>query len=275
MTLLDRGPRRTLLAEPVPTGDALVSASSVVARRGHRTVLADVDVVVRAGELVVLVGPNGAGKSTLLDVLTGAVDPAAGSVELCGVPLRSWNGLDAARRRAVLPQRPAVGFPFTVEQVVRMGRAPWHRTPLAAHDDEAVRDAMDAVEVDHLRGRSILSLSGGESARVALARVLAQRTQLLLLDEPTGALDIHHEELVLDVVRHRVRAGGGAVVVLHDLGLAAAHADRIVVIAAGRAVADGPPSEVLRTDLLSDVYRHPIDVIPDPRTGSPLVLVRR
>lgn len=253
----------------------LQSAARVCARRGERVVLDGVDVTVRAGELVALVGPNGAGKSTLLDVLTGDVAVTSGEVRLLDRPMAEWSEVEVARVRAVLPQRPTVGFPFTVTEVVRMGRAPWHRSPHALDDDRRVAECMAAVEVTHLAGRSVLSLSGGEAARVALARVLAQETPLLLLDEPTAALDIHHEELTLRAVRNRVAAGAGVVVVLHDLGLAAAHADRVVVLSAGRIAASGAPTDVLRPDLLSDVYRHPVDVVPHPTTGSPLVLPRR
>lgn len=264
-------------AVPAPSsvGDVLLRADAVRVRRGDRIVLDGVDVDVRAGELVALVGPNGAGKSTLLDVLTGDLAPASGVVELCGRPADDWPHEVAARLRAVLPQRPSVGFPFTATEVVRMGRAPWHRTAAARRDAESVAACMAAVEVEHLAARSVLSLSGGESARVSLARVLAQDTRLLLLDEPTAALDIHHEELTLRVVRDRVAQGAGAVVVLHDLGLAAAHADRVLVLAGGVVAASGSPVDVLRADLLSDVYRHPVDVVPHPTTGSPLVLPRR
>lgn len=260
---------------PIPVGGVLLRAAAVGVWRGDRTVLDRVDLTVRAGEVVALVGPNGAGKSTLLDVLTGDLPPATGGVELCGRPLGEWPHETVARVRAVLPQRPTVGFPFTAAEVVRMGRAPWHRTAAAAHDAGRVADSMAAVEVDHLADRSVLSLSGGESARVALARVLAQDTQLLLLDEPTAALDIHHEELTLRVVRDRVDDGAGVVVVLHDLGLAAAHADRVVVLADGGIAASGSPGDVLQPGLLSDVYRHPVDVVPHPSTGSPLILPRR
>lgn len=260
---------------PLPAGAVLLRALGVGVRRGDRSVLDAVDLDVRAGELVALVGPNGAGKSTLLDVLTGDLAPAAGRVELFGRPAEGWPHESVARRRAVLPQHPTVGFPFTATEVVRMGRAPWHRTAAAMQDSERVAACMAAVEVSHLATRSVLTLSGGEAARVALARVLAQDTQLVLLDEPTAALDIHHEELTLRVVRDRVAEGTGAVVVLHDLGLAAAHADRVVVLAGGGVAACGPPADVLRSELLSDVYRHPVDVVPHPTTGSPLVLPRR
>jgi iron complex transport system ATP-binding protein len=242
---------------------------------GPNRVLDAVDLDARAGEVLALVGPNGAGKSTLLGVLSGDLPRVAGTVAIDGEPLASWTGRELALRRAVLPQQTSVSFPFSVEEVVRMGRAPWAGTPNGARDDGVVDSVMTRTEVDHLAGRSFPTLSGGERARVALARVLAQESPVLLLDEPTAALDLHHQELVLQTARERAAAGDAVVVVLHDLGLAAAHADRIAVLAHGHKVADGPPGAVLRPDLLSDVYRHEIEVVAHPRTGVPLVLPRR
>jgi iron complex transport system ATP-binding protein len=240
---------------------------------GGRCILEATDLVARAGEVVALVGPNGAGKSTLLKILAGDLDPTAGSVLLDGAPLPSWTHAERSMRRTVLPQQATVSFPFLVEDIVRMGRAPWRRTPCEAVDDAAVAESLEQAEVTHLATRQFPSLSGGEGARVSLARALAQRTQLLLLDEPTAALDLRHQELVLQVVRARTReGGGGAVVVLHDLGLAAAHADRIAVLSGGRMVADGPPPEVLTAPLLSAVYGWEIEVMPHPGSGKLLVL---
>lgn len=264
--------------EAVPTraaaGAALVEAVGVTVERGGRRILEAADLVARVGEVVALVGPNGAGKSTLLGAVTGEIH-ADGSIRTFGAPLGEWNEEQLARRRAVLPQHVDVAFPFTVEEVVRLGRAPWRGTAAEDLDEVVVAEAMAVCDVTHLAHRAVPSLSGGERARTALARVLAQDAQLLLLDEPTAALDIHHQELTLRVVAEQARAGAAAVVVLHDLGLAAAHADRIVVLAEGRVVADGPPADVLDADLLSEVYRHPIEVIPHPRTGQPLVVPRR
>jgi len=264
--------------EAVPTraatGTALIEAVDVTVERSGRRILDGADLVARVGEVVALVGPNGAGKSTLLGAITGEV-AASGSIRTFGAPLGEWNEEQLARRRAVLPQQVDVAFPFTVEEVVRLGRAPWRGTAAEDVDDAVVAEAMAACDVTHLARRAVPSLSGGERARTALARVLAQDAQLLLLDEPTAALDIHHQELTLQVVVSAARAGAAAVVVLHDLGLAAAHADRIVVLAGGRVVAEGPPADVMDADLLSEVYRHPIEVIPHPRTGTPLVLPRR
>jgi iron complex transport system ATP-binding protein len=156
-----------------------------------------------------------------------------------------------------------------------MGRVPWSHTAAEAYDEEAIEDALELREVAHLADRSFPMLSGGERTRAALARVLAQRTQLILLDEPTAALDLHHQELVLQIVRDRVRAGAGSVVVLHDLALAAAYADRVVVLSDGHIVANGAPTDVLTVKLLSAVYQHDIEVIPHPHTGELIILPRR
>ncbi|WP_433677729.1 heme ABC transporter ATP-binding protein [Nocardia sp. CA-119907] len=241
-----------------------------------RRVLEAVDFEVVAGEIVALVGPNGAGKSTLLAALAGELEPSEGSVELDGRALAHWSPLDMARRRAVLPQSHTVGFPFTVREVVAMGRAPWVHTERRELDDARIAAAMTAADVEHLAARAFPTLSGGERARVALARVLAQDTATLLLDEPTAALDLGHQEAVLSLATARAAAGAAVVVVLHDLGIAAAYADRVAVLESGRLAADGPPRKVLTTELLTRVYQHPVEVLDHPITGAQLVLpVRR
>ncbi len=236
--------------------------------------LAGVGVRVRAGEVLALVGPNGAGKSTLLSALAADLPPAAGSVRIHGRPASDWSAPELALRRAVLPQAASLSFPFTVEEVVRMGRAPW-AAARPEEDEAAVAEAMAATEVTGFAARPFSALSGGERARVALARVLAQRAPLLLLDEPTAALDLRHQELVLRLCRARARAGDAVVVVLHDLGLAAAHAHRVAVLRGGRIAADGRPGEVFTGELLSEVYDQPVEVFPHPRTGAVLVLPER
>lgn len=266
-----RRAKRAVPARPAP-GAPLAEAAELHVRLGQREVLAGIGLTVRAGEVLALVGPNGAGKSTLLAALSADLPAASGAVRIDGRPVGDWSAPELALRRAVLPQSAALSFPFPVEDVVRMGRAPWAGTPLAEADDEAVAAAMAATEVSAFAARSFSALSGGERARVALARVLAQRAPLLLLDEPTAALDLRHQELVLRICRERAAAGDGVVVVLHDLGLAAAYADRVAVLHEGRIAVDGPPAEVFEDELLSRVYRQPVEVLPHPRTGAPLVV---
>jgi iron complex transport system ATP-binding protein len=251
-------------------GDVPMRAHGVGVRHGDATILQDVDLEVLRGEILALVGPNGAGKSTLLAALSGDVD-ASGTVLLNDEPLASWTPVEQAMRRAVLLQEIALSFPYTAQEVVAMGRAPWAATPFEDGDEAAIAAAMAATDVAGLARRKFSTLSGGEKARVALARVLAQRTPILLLDEPTAALDLHHQELVMGVARGRADAGDAIVVVLHDLNLAAAHVDRVAVLSEGRLVACGRPPDVLTAELLSHVYRHPVDVFPHPRTGNPLI----
>ncbi|MCZ9352090.1 heme ABC transporter ATP-binding protein [Streptomyces mutabilis] len=273
--LLRLVPSRPVPPPPAAPGDVLAEAEGVRVRLGGRPVLDGVDVTVRAGEVLALVGPNGAGKSTLLGVLAADVPAVEGGVRVHGRPVADWTAPELALRRAVLPQSASLSFPFPVEEVVRMGRAPWAGTDLADEDDAAVAEAMARTEVTGFAGRPFSALSGGERARVALARVLAQRSPLLLLDEPTAALDLRHQELVLRLCRERAREGDAVVVVLHDLALAAAYADRVAVLRAGRIAADGPPARVFSEELLSDVYDQPVEVLPHPRTGAVLVLPRR
>ena len=238
-------------------------------------ILDDAAIDIRAGEVHALVGPNGAGKSTLFGVLAGDVTHVAGTVVLDGMDLRRYPARAVARLRAVLLQQNAVSFPFSVAEVVRMGRAPWARTAEEANDDERVAEAMRATEIEGLAHRTVTSLSGGERARVALARVLAQATGILLLDEPTAALDLKHQEDVLRLVRDRARAGDAVAIVLHDLNAALANADRVTLLDGGRVVATGAPAEVLTAERIAAVYRQAVDVFPHPITGVPLVVPRR
>jgi iron complex transport system ATP-binding protein len=240
---------------------SVLSAHRVSVTIDGNPIVADVDLEVSAGEVVVLVGPNGAGKSTLLSVLSGDVDPSSGHVELAGKHLGHRHARELARLRGVQLQKQGLAFGFRVHEVVRMGRSPWHRTEAAERDDVAVEDSMVRADVTELADRLFPTLSGGEQARTSFARLLAQETPVLMLDEPTAALDIRHQEQLLGVVRDVAAAGAAVVVVLHDLSLAAAYADRVCVLANGRVRADGPPAEVLTGELLTEVYGHPVDVI--------------
>ncbi|MCT2543826.1 heme ABC transporter ATP-binding protein [Streptomyces atratus] len=267
--------RGRLLPAPASPGSPVAEARGLRVRLGQRPVLDSIDLTARAGEVLALVGPNGAGKSTLLAALAADLPAEHGEVRIDGRPVTGWSAAELALRRAVLPQSAALSFPFPVADVVRMGRAPWAGTERADEDDPAVASAMAATEVTEFAERPFSALSGGERARVALARVLAQRAGLLLLDEPTAALDLRHQELVLRICRERAAAGDAVVVVLHDLGLAAAYADRAAVLHDGRIAVAGPPAGVFTDELLGAVYRQPVEVFPHPRTGAPLVVPTR
>lgn len=267
--------RHVGLPAPVPVGTVVCAAESVVLERGRRRLLDAVSLEVRAGEVLSLLGPNGAGKSTLLRLLSGDMEPDSGRVMFGGRELSEWSLLDLSRRRSVLLQENQLLFPFTVHQVVEMGRAPWRRTPREEDDNAAIAEAIDAADIGHLGHRRVPSLSGGERARAAFARVMAGRTGMLMLDEPTAALDLGHQEAVLGLARERAAAGDAVLVVLHDLNLAGAYSDRIALLRDGALVTCGTPEEVLQAEILTDVYRTPVEVIPHPGTGQGIVLPHR
>jgi iron complex transport system ATP-binding protein len=244
-------------------GMSMLAMSAVDLERGDLLVCENVTAEFHTGELVAIVGPNGAGKSSMIALLAGDLAPTRGAVRLDGADLAGLDSKELARRRAVMTQANDVTFPFSVRDVVEMGRYPWADRSDPVVDADKVDAALERVEVSYLADRKITALSGGERARVALARVLAQDTPILLLDEPTAALDIRHQELVMQLLRDKSRAGCLVVVVLHDLEAAAAFADRIILIADSRIVAMGTPAEVFTPDTLSTVYQHPVEVIND------------
>jgi iron complex transport system ATP-binding protein len=250
-----------------------IRAENVSVTLDHRPVLTDITLDVLPGEVLALVGPNGAGKSTLLSVLSGERHPDAGSITLDDRPLASYSPLELARRRSVLTQENTLSFPFRVREVLEMGRSPWARTPQLADDDRALARAAERADVAGLLHRRFTELSGGERARVSLARVLAQDTGIVLLDEPTAALDLRHQEDVLRVARELAADGRAVVVVLHDLSLAGAVADRVGLLDAGRLVALGPPAKVLTASGLSKVYGVKVEVFE--RDGTLLVVPLR
>ncbi|MDI6528036.1 heme ABC transporter ATP-binding protein [Pseudomonas otitidis] len=255
----------------------MLRAEGLSIRRGHTVVLEGVDLTLRPGEVLGVLGPNGAGKSTLLGALCGELAPASGQMLLAGRPLAGWSGPERARQLAVLPQSSSLGFAFSVEDVVTMGRLP-HATG-RARDAEIVGETLHAVDAAHLAGRSYLALSGGERQRVHLARVLAQlwpggEGQVLLLDEPTSALDPLHQHTTLQAAWAFARQGVAVLVILHDLNLAARYCDRLLLLAEGRPQALGTPEEVLRADMLEAVFGLEVLVQRHPERGHPLIVAR-
>jgi len=240
-----------------------------------RAIVKTVSTEVYPGEVLALVGPNGAGKSSILSLLAGDVHATSGTAFLGDKDVTKYRPDEASRLRSVLMQANQVSFPFSVWEIVEMGRAPWGRTPLIAQDDEAIEDALNLADVGHLSERLFNQLSGGERARVSLARVLAQRTPLVLLDEPTAALDLKHQESVMRTIRDLADQGRGVVVVVHDLSVAAGYADRVAMVVDGRLEATGSPSEVIVADRVSRVYGVDVDIEQVGHPPRPVVLPRR
>jgi iron complex transport system ATP-binding protein len=233
--------------------------------------LNDATFTVAPGELVVIAGPNGAGKTTALRALLGVVRPVAGRALIASRPSLEWGPDELARHVAVVGQREEPAFPVTVSGIVAMGRYPWlgpWRAP-RAEDRAAVERAMARTDVTDLAERWVETLSGGEWQRVRLARALAQEPRALVMDEPTAALDVRHEMELFELVSGLVRNDGlAALVVSHHLNLAARFATRLVLLAAGRIVADGAPARVLAGETATAVFGWPIAVqsLPD---GTP------
>jgi iron complex transport system ATP-binding protein len=230
--------------------------------------LDDVSLEVAAGSIVGIVGPNGAGKTTLLRVIAGDVHPDRGRATIGDLDVSTAGLRRLATLRAFSGPQLAGDISFRVGEVVAMGLHPT-RDP---GNSGVVAGAMASVDVASLQDRQMRTLSSGEQQRVHLARAIAQQTPVVLLDEPTSALDVGHQETVMSVLRSLSTAGVTVVAVLHDLNLAAAHADRLLLLDSGRAVAFGSPREVLTGELLSEVYRHPMQAIDHPLRDCPLIL---
>lgn len=255
----------------------MIALDSVTMRAGEATLLREVSLQVRPGRVTAVIGPNGAGKTTALRTLCGDLGPVGGSVTIDGEPLRSIPHARIARRRAVVPQRSSLDFPFTVHEVVMLGRTPHPSRP--AFDCEIVDEALRIVSLGALADRDYTTLSGGERQRVHLARALAQiweataqRSAYLLLDEPTASLDPAHQHRVLAIAREWAARGVGVLTVLHDLNLAAEYADEIALLRGGRLLAAGPVREVLQPDLLERAFSMPMHVALHPYADHPLIL---
>lgn len=234
---------------------SLLSLRDLCASLGGRQVLSDVTMDVDPGELVGLIGPNGAGKSTLLRRAVGLV-AGTGTVMLGGADAGAMSSTDRARRMAYLPQEREIAWPVTVEMLVTLGRVP-HRGAMAAlgrQDHAAIDEAMARMELEPLRKRRATELSGGEKARVLIARALAQKAPLVIADEPTAGLDPAHQIALMETFAAIAAEGGAVVASLHDLGLAARWCSRLVLIDGGRILASGPPAEVLTRESLRSVY---------------------
>jgi iron complex transport system ATP-binding protein len=249
---------------------------------GPTALISDLSLRLEPGRVSVIVGPNGAGKSTLMRLLSGELRPDSGSVLCEGECIATIPGWRLACLRAVLPQASRLSFPFTVREVVRIGLDGIGRGLDRSAREALLLEALELANITHLAARPYQRLSGGEQQRTQFARVLAQlsagRTvaprQALLLDEPTASLDLKHQIALLDQAAALARGGLAVLAILHDLNLAAAYADELIVLSAGRLVDSGPPSTVLTDALVRDVFGIDLHVGAVPPAGRPFLLPR-
>ncbi|TRV81034.1 ABC transporter ATP-binding protein [Streptomyces sp. 130] len=252
-----------------------LAARSLTLAYEDRTVVDGLDLDIPDGQVTVIVGPNACGKSTLLRALGRLLKPSGGSVLLDGAELAGLPGRRIARTVGVLPQSPVPPDGITVADLVARGRQPYQKwwQQWSEADERAVTQALEHTGTAALADRSVDELSGGQRQRVWIAMALAQETEILLLDEPTTYLDIAHQVEVLDLVRRLNHERGRTVVaVLHDLNQAARYADHLIAMREGRVIAQGPPSGIVTAGLVREVFGLDATVVPDPVTGSPLVV---
>jgi iron complex transport system ATP-binding protein len=254
----------------------MLEAREISVSYGEREAVKGVSLSAVPGEIVAVIGPNGAGKSTLMRALNGALAPARGEVLLDGKPMRSYARRAVSRHIAVVAQEAELRFPVTVMEFVLGGRYAWASTGAwgweTEHDVEVANHALLETGLTDFRGRLMNELSGGERQRAVLARSLATEAAILLLDEPTANLDLAHQATVLRLVRARSdKRGAAAVVVTHDVNLAAEFADRVLLLKDGQALASGPPREVLTPATLRELFEIEVLVDAHPITGAPRI----
>jgi iron complex transport system ATP-binding protein len=228
----------------------MLAAENLHVVRGGRVVVEGLTAALAPGQITAIVGPNGAGKSSLLLALAGLLEPAGGAVTLEGTPLAALNPRIRAQRIGYLPQSPDIAWDVSVESLVALGRLPWRD-----RGEQAVEAALDALDCAGLRHRPVSRLSGGERARVLLARVLAGEPRWILADEPLAALDLAHQLRLIVHLKACAARGQGVIVVLHDLALAMNYADHVLVLEHGRLVAEGPPAHALAEAVIARVWR--------------------
>jgi len=252
---------------------SLVATQISFAWPGQSNLLDGIGLSIADGELLALVGANGSGKSTLLRILAGLLAPAAGRVELDGEEISRLASDQRARSLSFLPQQLRPLYPMSVRRMVELARHPWNGRQ-DRPDADVVQEALGHCDALDLADRMFGELSGGERQRVLLAGALAQGGSVLLLDEPTAALDLPHAVSIFERLREQLEPGRCALVVTHDLNLAAAWADRILLLHGGGIIADGTPGEVFRQETLDLALGSGVEVIAHPGTSEPRVLPR-
>ena len=255
----------------------MLKAKGLAYRAGGNFLVSGIDLSIEAGEVVAVLGPNGAGESTLLKLLCGQFRPTTGMVSFGGKSLGKWPARELARCRSVLLQQSMAPFEFSALEIVLLGRLPHGDAARCTH---MALEAMKWTECQHLARRTVNTLSGGELQRVHLARVLVQiglratgTIRCLMLDEPVSSLDPAHQHAALCTARQIASQGAAVLIILHDLNLAGQYADRVVLLKAGRIAAAGTPAEVLRADLIGDVFGVRARVVENPVCGAPAVFL--
>ena len=253
--------------------DSRLRVAELTFERGGRRILDSIAVQFASGSVTAVLGPNGAGKSTLLGCIAGLLRPSYGIVELDATPLSSLAPDERARRIAFLPQIPEISWPVDVATLVALGRIPFRHRAGDAENEAAVRRAMQTTRTTQWSQRTVTTLSGGERARVLLARVLAGESDWILGDEPFTGLDPAHQFEAADLLRSLATQGHGVVLTIHDLALAARIADRVVVLHHGRVVADGTPEAALTPPTLREVYGIDAQWLSVRGRGTPLIAI--
>ena len=257
----------------------MIETKDLAVQLSGKTILKNVNIRARSGEVTAIVGPNGSGKTTLIRALSGDL-PYTGKAMLDGALFESYKPWQMAERRAVLPQTSALSFPFTVREIVNLGLT-GGRSGLTASQEAYLPDqALELVDLSGFGGRYYQELSGGEQQRAQLARVLCQvwkpvlddQPRFLLLDEPVSSLDIRHQILVMDIAKNFAAKGGGVVTILHDLNLTALYADHVVMVHDGGIDATGSVADTLTNERLLRVYECPLQVGVAPPAGQPFIL---
>lgn len=254
----------------------MLKAKNISYRAGKKQILHDCSLDIIPGAFTAVIGPNGAGKSTLLKALSNELGKNSGQVKVNGVDTQQLKSRELSQIRAVMPQHTGINFPFTIEQVIEIGRFAHDTNPV--ENARIIEEVIQRSKLDSYRGRIYQTLSGGEKQRVQLARVMAQMwdkspyPKYLLLDEPTSDLDLLHQHSLLGISRDLLERNMGVLAILHDLNLAAQYADYLIFMKEGRILEHGPTELVFTKDNIETTFDHPVELIKEPRTGRTVVI---
>lgn len=251
-----------------------ISVTNLTCRYENNTVLDNISFSVNTGEFFIIIGPNGSGKSTLINTMGGLIKPSDGTVQIKGRPLKAYSQKELARSIAMVRQQASVDFPFTAKEIVMMGRAP-HQGILGLErtaDESHVKEALAYTDMEHLANRKIHQLSGGECQRVFIARAICQDPEIMLLDEPTAALDLAHQTRIMDLMeRLKSEKGTTIVMISHDINLASLYADHLLLLKNGSIAESGSPNTVLTYDILESAYECNLLVDSNPVKSCPRI----